>query len=441
MKNELRSRIKLLRKNITVEERTELSKKIQRKFLSSKLYRDAKTIMLYMPISGEVDTSEIINRCFDDGKTVLVPVCEKETYDLRAHIISDNTVFEKGAFSVSEPKNTKEFDKSKIDIILVPGVAFSKNGGRIGFGKGCYDRFLNGITAKKIGLCYDFQLSEFTHEQHDEIMDIIITQSQIIYCNMDIEPMTANYHTHTYFCHHATGTPREYVLEAIENGLEVLGFSDHNPCPFTNGFYTDYRIDLCDTQKYIDEINALKIEFADKIKIYLGYEMEYYPKEHENTMNYLNKFRFDYIILGQHFTKNGYDGVYSGAKCSEDGLKEYVDQLIEAINTGVFSYIAHPDIINFVGDDTVYEREMTRLLKAAKKLDIPVEFNLLGFYESRLYPTDRFFRLVKKVGNDVIIGSDAHTKEACGNQSIYQDAILKLREFGITPIKRIKLRK
>ncbi|MBQ5689791.1 MAG: 5-formyltetrahydrofolate cyclo-ligase, partial [Bacteroidales bacterium] len=64
------------------------------------------------------------------------------------------------------------FDKNKIDLVIVPGIAFSQKGGRIGFGKGCYDRFLQGIPAKKVGLCYELQLSvRIKSDSYDEEMD------------------------------------------------------------------------------------------------------------------------------------------------------------------------------------------------------------------------------------------------------------------------------
>jgi len=442
MKKEIRNHFKSLRDKTEINTLTKLSQQAQELLLSCNEYKSAENIMIYLPLGNETDTSEIISRCFEENKTVLLPVTNRETCHMDAVVYTPSTTLEPGAFSVSEPQNSTVFDKNKIDLVIVPGIAFSQRGGRIGFGKGCYDRFLKGIPATKIGFCYDFQLSNLIRCDNDDVeMDFIITDRKIYNCSQCKTHMHANYHTHTYLCHHANGTPREYVETAIDNGLEILGFSDHNPCPFTNGFVTDYRIDLEDTEKYLRTIRQLKEEYKYKIKILVGYEAEYYPSEHENTMNYLNSYGFDYLILGQHFTRNGYDGAYSGGNfCDEAFLKEYVDQVIEGINTGVFSYIAHPDIINYRRDPEIFEREITRLLCEANRLSIPVEFNLLGLTTHRHYPYDKFWEIVKSNGNDVIIGCDAHESDACANPEVYRKALDILKGFGITPIDYLTLK-
>ncbi|MBE7016024.1 MAG: 5-formyltetrahydrofolate cyclo-ligase [Ruminococcaceae bacterium] len=441
MKDEIRKQLKEKRANMDKSTVHSLSTLAQEHFLSSELYLSSKTIMLYIPLKNETETDIILKRCLEDGKTVLLPVTDPETYRITPHVFTSYDALKKGAFSVSEPSSEATLSKKDIDLVVVPGIGFSKDGERIGFGKGCYDQFLSGYEGIAVGLCYDFQVAEFQSTPQDVPVDYIVTPSGITDCISHVMPMRANYHTHTYLCHHAIDTPREYVLEAIKNGLEILGFSDHNPCPFSNGFSASYKIDLCDTEKYVKEINSLREEFKDKIKIYLGYEMEYYPKEHENCLKYLKEFGVDYLILGQHFTNNGYDGVYPGnATTDEKILKTYVNQVIEGINTGVFTYIAHPDIINYQGDAHIYKKEITKLLREAKRLSVPVEFNLLGFREQRPYPCDRFWELVSDVGNLVVIGCDAHEKIYCGNQIIYKKAVRKLKKFGITPTDKIELR-
>ena len=89
--------------------------------------------------------------------------------------------FEKGVFSLTEPKNTEVFLPEKIDCIIVPGIAFSLGGARVGFGKGCYDVFLSKTRAVKIGFCYDFQLCERIETDAFDIgMDYILTENKLI---------------------------------------------------------------------------------------------------------------------------------------------------------------------------------------------------------------------------------------------------------------------
>ncbi|MBO4940780.1 MAG: 5-formyltetrahydrofolate cyclo-ligase [Clostridia bacterium] len=176
-KAEIRKINKEKRKLMTEAEVKEKSLAIAKTFLDSEIYKNAKTIMVYMPIGNEVDTKEIIASALSDGKRIIVPVTDAKTGEITPCEINENTAFEKGAFSVFEPVEKVPADPPQIDVVLVPGIAFDKKGGRIGFGKGCYDRFLKKMEAFKIGLCYDFQLcDEIEAESHDIKMDFVITE-------------------------------------------------------------------------------------------------------------------------------------------------------------------------------------------------------------------------------------------------------------------------
>lgn len=143
--------------------------------------------MLYMPLGNEVLTQKMIENAFADGKTVLVPVTDGETFEISAHKIEQDTKFEEGVFSLKEPKFKKLFDKYKIDVVLVPGVAFSRRGTRIGFGKGCYDRFLKECKATKVGFCYEFQLTEkIISDSFDIDMNYIVTEKEFIDCKAEL---------------------------------------------------------------------------------------------------------------------------------------------------------------------------------------------------------------------------------------------------------------
>ena len=152
-------------------------------FLDSDIYKASTNLMLYMPLGNEISTTHIIKNAYLKGKTVLVPVTDKETYEISAHRIFEESIFEKGLFSLTEPKEKDLFDKSKIDTIIVPGIAFDKKGVRIGFGKGCYDKFLKNLSAIKIGYCYGFQLEDYIEtDPFDAEMDYILTEKEFIKC-------------------------------------------------------------------------------------------------------------------------------------------------------------------------------------------------------------------------------------------------------------------
>ncbi len=184
MKNEIRQKLKKLRAQMPAAEVAEKSVKAAQLFLQSDFYRTANQIMLYMKLGNETDTSNIISRAFADGKRLIFPVTEQKTGIITPVYAEEKTVFKKGNFSVLEPVDAEKADISKIDVIIVPGVAFDKTGGRIGFGKGCYDRLLKNINAVKIGCCYEFQICEHIPcDEHDIKMDFIITENGIINCN------------------------------------------------------------------------------------------------------------------------------------------------------------------------------------------------------------------------------------------------------------------
>ena len=183
MKNEIRKQNKLMRLQMEEAEVREKSALAAANFLGSNIYKHSKTLMLYMPLKNETDTVEIINTAFADGKKVVFPVTNDETYEITPYYAKEDGEFSVGAFHILEPNTKKVADVCDIDVILVPGIAFSKSGVRVGFGKGCYDRLLENTKAIKVGYCYDFQLcNEIPSDIHDVSMDYIVSECGIIKC-------------------------------------------------------------------------------------------------------------------------------------------------------------------------------------------------------------------------------------------------------------------
>ena len=248
-----------------------------------------------------------------------------------------------------------------------------------------------------------------------------------------------NYHTHTPRCGHAAGTEREYIEKAIEMGIEVLGFADHTPYPYDNESYVSgVRMRVESAAEYAETISALREEYKDRIKILIGFEAEYYPRCFPALKKLVDELGIDYLILGQHFTNNEYDGHYVGGKCNEEDLENYVSSAISAMETGYYSYVAHPDVINYKEDDEIYKKYMTKLCEKAKELDIPLEINFLGLCEGRRYPSERFFKIAAEVGNKVIYGIDAHTPEFLGIVDTFQKAEEFRKSFGLELTDEIK---
>lgn len=166
-KNSLRREMIEKRKELDIKNGEEFERQIK----SLECYKRAKTVMLYMPIKGEADLTGLLG----DDKVFLTPVTEGD--DIYACIVGEMKI---GPFGISEPKDKTEFDKTKIDLVLVPGVAFDKYGNRMGFGKGYYDRFLKDISSFKVGVCHWFQMVENVPcEEHDIKMDMIVTERDV----------------------------------------------------------------------------------------------------------------------------------------------------------------------------------------------------------------------------------------------------------------------
>ena len=221
--------------------------------------------------------------------------------------------------------------------------------------------------------------------------------------------MLANYHTHTIRCNHAKGTEREYIEQAIKVGFKILGFSDHTPQPYPDDFYSWIRMRMSEIPEYTETLIKLREEYKNDIKILIGYEVEYSRRFFPELIEKLREYPMDYLILGQHFAVNEVEGFYVGeAFDSEEKLVSYVDTTIEGMETGLFTYLAHPDLPRFQGSDETFCKHMRRIVEKALELDMPLEINMYGFSDGRNYPCDRFFKMATEMGAKFVLGCDAH---------------------------------
>ena len=253
--------------------------------------------------------------------------------------------------------------------------------------------------------------------------------------------LEANYHTHTIRCNHAEGTEREYINQALARGLKVLGFSDHTPQKF-DGFYSGFRMRPEQLEDYVNTLQNLRKEYMGQITIYIGLEAEYYPKYYDRLIDLIRPFSLDYLILGQHFTGNESDGEPPCPHPTEDEgmLERYVRQTIEAMETGRFSCFAHPDILNYTGDPGIYRKWYEQLCIRAKELNIPLEMNMLGFVTHRHYPNPAFYRIAAEIGNEVVLGCDAHSPGRVADPAEIEASRQFLQHCGVTNVvDRIRL--
>ncbi len=154
--------------------RVEKDKQILKNVTECDFYKNAQTVMVYISYNGEVDTVGLIGKMLADGKTLCAPVCiDKETMVARSFSSYDELVI--GAYGIPEPHGA---EVQNIDLIIVPGVAFSEKLYRIGYGAGYYDRFLEKNKALTCGLFYEEQKADFLPDKYDKQLDYIITEEK-----------------------------------------------------------------------------------------------------------------------------------------------------------------------------------------------------------------------------------------------------------------------
>lgn len=253
--------------------------------------------------------------------------------------------------------------------------------------------------------------------------------------------MIANYHTHTWRCNHASDTEEEYVACALQRGLEILGFSDHTPYVFPDGYESWYRMRPDQLSGYCDTVRSLREKYRGQIEIHLGLELEYYPGLIKRILPVLRDNGIEYLLLGQHFIGNEAGEPYCGDSTADlSVLQRYCSQSAEAMQTGLFTYFAHPDLIRFTGSDRDYREQMRFLCREAKSCGLPLEINLLGFFKKRNYPDVRFWELAAEEGCPVILGCDTHVSKHLLEEKTEQQALEMIERFGLELLETVPLR-
>ncbi|MFK4955583.1 5-formyltetrahydrofolate cyclo-ligase [Lactococcus garvieae] len=156
-----------LLKSFDFADKSHQSQKIITKLLESELWKSAKTVALYMPQEFEFDLHPLFEQ---DDKQIVIPKTLAERHMIFAKY--DKNDLERTKFGILEPKSKNEVVP---DLILVPGLAWNKEGYRIGFGAGYYDRYLTSFSGQTVSLCYDFQQKDFHPEPHDISIGEIFT--------------------------------------------------------------------------------------------------------------------------------------------------------------------------------------------------------------------------------------------------------------------------
>lgn len=182
MKKIIRKEMIKKRMQLTRTELIEKSQLITEHLIGLNLLKENMNVFLYMDFRNEVMTQFILAYLKEINAHIILPKTHINDHSMTLHHIQDMEKLQLTKYGILEPTNETEIDVSQIDLILIPGVAFDKNGYRLGYGGGFYDRLLPHFKEKPvIALAFDLQVIKVVpREAHDRKVSMLLTESTII---------------------------------------------------------------------------------------------------------------------------------------------------------------------------------------------------------------------------------------------------------------------
>ena len=179
MKSELRKQVLHEMKAISQEQKPAIDQALTERLLHHPFYQEAKVIATYLSFPHEFQTQELIEQVLKDGKKVLIP----KTYPKgrMEFVVYNPQQLVKTSFGLLEPQGELEVvEASQIGLIHVPGLAFTTEGCRIGYGGGYYDRYLEHFTGHTLSTIYPCQVQDFITENHDiPVQEVLIDEGNL----------------------------------------------------------------------------------------------------------------------------------------------------------------------------------------------------------------------------------------------------------------------
>jgi histidinol-phosphatase (PHP family) len=256
--------------------------------------------------------------------------------------------------------------------------------------------------------------------------------------------MFVDFHSHTFLCGHATGTPDEYIQSAIKKGIRIYGFSDHAPLP--ERLRENVTMSPDQTEEYIAMIDAKKREYRDRISIRIGFEVDF-PLWDSFDKKYLTDPRLDYLIGSCHllgewpvdhsavkdeYITRGIDNVWEA----------YFDNLLACASSGLFNIIGHFDLAKKFGyrPSKDFSAKIREIARAAHRTNTAVELNTSGLRKlaKEIYPSESIVKILFEENTAVTLGSDSHTPDDVGAD--FDKAAAVLRKIGYTKIASFEKR-
>ncbi len=249
----------------------------------------------------------------------------------------------------------------------------------------------------------------------------------------------AVYHTHTHRCKHASGEATDYARVAAAGGCRVLGISDHTPLP--DGRWSGVRMDLAEFPNYLAAIDRARAE-QPSLTVLAAVECEWVPEFASFYRDeLLGRHGLDYLIGAGHYTL--IDGRYRGSfehLVTAESLRTYAAMMAEGMASGLFAFIAHPDLIGCCNDRWTADTAACArdLCAASVATGVPLELNGYGIRKDWLdtseghrpqYPWIPFWEIAGALGVQVVLNSDAHRPE--DTLAGYDDLVAIRDRFGL----------
>jgi 5-formyltetrahydrofolate cyclo-ligase len=185
-KREMRERVRAMRDAMAPDVRALASRACVNALTAMPMYQGADVILTYMSFGSEIDTHALLDRMIADGKTVLAPRIDRESNALALHRVQSPKTMVQGVWGIVQPTPSAEQRPiADVDLAILPGLAFDRKGGRLGYGAGYYDRLLAHASPAmpRIAMAFDCQLVEqVPFAPHDMSVDLLITPTETIRC-------------------------------------------------------------------------------------------------------------------------------------------------------------------------------------------------------------------------------------------------------------------
>ncbi len=172
VKKNLRQEVLTQMKAIPADKKNKVDHLLMKAFLAHPFYQKSQVLATYLAMSHEAQTQALIEHALADGKTVLIPKTYPKGRMIFVPYDSDN--LRRTSFGLLEPVSDQAIDPSVIDLIHVPGVVYNKQGFRIGYGAGYYDRYLSDFDGHTLSTAYTCQKGEFTPDFYDQAVEEVI---------------------------------------------------------------------------------------------------------------------------------------------------------------------------------------------------------------------------------------------------------------------------